>query len=96
MDKVCYEQMWPREVVVARQAKPLAYLPLGTLEWHGPHNVLGLDAIKAHALCERAARVGGGLVMPPLWWGEHREIQLMEVNRGHGERIRDAMQLPRV
>jgi hypothetical protein len=28
----------------------------------------------------RAAEQYGGLVMPALWWGEHREIQLVDVN----------------
>jgi creatinine amidohydrolase len=30
---------------------PLCYLPLGTLEWHGEHAAVGLDAPKAHAVC---------------------------------------------
>ena len=53
---------------------------MGTIEWHGHHNPLELDALKAHALCVRAAEQCGGVAMPPLWYGEHREIQLLEVN----------------
>jgi creatinine amidohydrolase len=45
-------------------------LPLGTVEWHGEHNALGLDALKAHALCVAAAeQAGGGVVHPPLYGG---------------------------
>ncbi len=50
-------------------ALPTVFLPLGTVEWHGQHNALGLDALKAHGLCVRAARRGGGIVHPPLYGG---------------------------
>ena len=33
------------------------------------HNVVGVDAVKAHALCVQAARKGGGVVSPPLYGG---------------------------
>ena len=92
--KVRYEQMMPHEIVEARQAKPLAYLPIGTIEWHGRQNPLGLDTLKGHALCERAAQAGGGLVLPPLWWGEHREIELMESDSTWKDKIAEGMQLP--
>ena len=54
--------------------RPAFAVPVGTIEWHGHHNPLGLDALKAHALCVRAAEQCGGVAMPPLWYGEHREI----------------------
>ncbi len=94
MAKVRYEEMLPREVVEARKSKPIAYLPIGTVEWHGLQNPLGLDTLKARTLCERAAEKGGGLVMPPLWWGEHREIQLMEANPGSRPKIAEVMEWP--
>ncbi len=94
MDEVCYERMLPDQIVAARTACPLAYLPLGTVEWHGEHNATGLDSLKAHALCVRAAQRGGGLVFPPLWYGEHREIQLMEANPQSRDGIAEKMQLP--
>lgn len=47
----------------------MVYLPLGVVEWHGEHNVLGLDAVKAHALCVQAAQRSGGIVHPPLYGG---------------------------
>lgn len=41
---------------------PVGYIPLGTLEWHGLHNVLGADALQADGIFSRAAkRFGGGL-----------------------------------
>jgi creatinine amidohydrolase len=67
--KVQYEWMLPHELESALEQCPTAFVPLGTLEWHGVQNALGLDAIKAHALCVRAARQGGGVVLPPLFGG---------------------------
>jgi creatinine amidohydrolase len=50
----------------------VAYLPLGTLEWHGEHNALGADALISAGLFERAARAFGGVVLPPLFLGPDR------------------------
>ena len=66
--KVRLEEMFPWEIAAAMAEAPLCYLPLGTLEWHGEHAAVGLDALKAHAVCIRAAERSGGLVVPPLYW----------------------------
>jgi creatinine amidohydrolase len=67
--EVQYERLLPHQMAAALDACPTAFVPLGTLEWHGVQNALGLDAIKAHALCVRAAKRGGGVVLPPLFGG---------------------------
>jgi len=66
--KVRFEEMFPWEIAAAMAEAPLCYLPLGTLEWHGEHAAVGLDALKAHAVCVLAAKSSGGLVVPPLYW----------------------------
>ena len=66
--KVRFEEMFPWEIAAAMAEAPLCYLPLGTLEWHGEHAAVGLDALKAHAVCALAAECSGGLVVPPLYW----------------------------
>src|SRR2546430_8354419 len=72
--KVQFEEMFPWELAQAIAEAPICYLPLGVLEWHGEHNVIGLDAIKAHAICIRAAQQSGGVVVPPLYWAtDYRE-----------------------
>src|SRR5262249_7542724 len=53
-------------------ARPVAYLPLGTVEWHGEQNALGADALISQGLFERAARRFGGIVYPPLFVGPDR------------------------
>jgi creatinine amidohydrolase len=68
MKKVQAEEMFPWEFAQALAKAPIGYIPLGTLEWHGEHNAVGLDAIKAHAICVQAARQSGGIVVPPLYW----------------------------
>jgi creatinine amidohydrolase len=67
--EVRLEFLRPREIEEARAACPTIFQPLGTVEWHGVHNVVGVDAVKAHALCLRAAQKGGGVVAPPLFGG---------------------------
>jgi len=69
MDKVRYEEMFPEEFEVAIKKNPVAYLPLGSMEYHGYHNVLGLDSLKAWKICELVAKVTGGIVYPPLYLG---------------------------
>lgn len=67
--EVRLEFLRPREIEAAQAACSTLFLPLGTIEWHGRQNVCGLDAVKAHALCVRAAQRGGGLVAPALFGG---------------------------
>lgn len=46
---------------------PIAYLPLGTLEWHGEHLPLGSDGLQAQGFFERLAHRVGGIVLPMLF-----------------------------
>ena len=64
-----WERMLPQEFRQSFDKLPTVFLPLGTVEWHGEHDALGLDALKAHALCVRAANQSGGIVHPPLYGG---------------------------
>ena len=67
--EVRIEHLKPREVEAAMAKCPTLFIPLGTVEWHGVHNVTGVDALKAHELCVRAARQSGGLVHPAVYGG---------------------------
>lgn len=66
-----YEFMRPDEIEAVLRVSPIAYIPWGSLEWHGVHNCVGLDALKAHAICLDAARETGGVVLPPVYAGFH-------------------------
>ena len=91
MTKVQFEEMFPWEFAQALEHAPICYLPLGVLEWHGEHNAVGLDAIKAHTVCVRAAQLSGGVVAPLLYWATDEREDLPDgtyVTGGveHGER----------
>ncbi len=63
------EFMLPHELSAAVASHPVAYLPLGSLEFHAAHLPIGLDALSAHGICVRAASRAGGIVLPPLHYG---------------------------
>ncbi len=67
-----YIKLRPRELVKRREKMPVAYIGLGVLEWHGFHNPLGLDGLKADGVAFHLAKKIGGITMPPLYWGEVR------------------------
>jgi creatinine amidohydrolase len=71
-EKVHYAELLPHEFRARVAARPVAYLPLGTLEWHGEHLALGADALQAHSLFARAAGLYGGIVFPALFLGPDR------------------------
>ena len=48
---------------------PIAYLPLGTLEWHGEHLPLGSDGLQSFSFMKDLAREVGGIVLPMLYLG---------------------------
>jgi creatinine amidohydrolase len=58
---------WQLRDIIA--TSPIAYIPIGTFEWHCEHLPIGLDALTAHALCLRAAAKTGGVVLPALHYG---------------------------
>jgi len=77
-EEVRYHMLRPAQIVARRKACPVAYLPIGNLEWHGEHNPVGTDTLQAEALAILCARKGGGLAFPPLWYGESRLTRATE------------------
>ncbi len=92
--EVRYAHLRPAQIVERREACPVAYIPIGTIEWHGFHNPVGADTFQAEGLALRCAELGGGLVFPPLWYGENRSEALMEANAADREDISAGMGLP--
>jgi creatinine amidohydrolase len=70
--KVRFDELLPHEFRRRLAERPIAYLPLGTLEWHGEHLPLGSDAMQSEGLMVRCARRFGGIVMPPIHLGPDR------------------------
>jgi len=74
MDReVRFELLRPSQVAAERARCPLVFLPVGPLEWHGPHLPLGTDPLNAYEVSRRLAREVGGVVLPPLFLGTERE-----------------------
>lgn len=72
MDSVFYSELCPADFLKRLEKMPVAYLPLGTLEWHGPHLPLGADGIQSEGLFVQMAKEVGGVVLPPLFVGPDR------------------------
>lgn len=68
------ERLSPQEIEGRLAESAVAYIPLGSLEFHGPHLPIGLDALTAHGVCSGAAEITGGIVLPTFYQavgGEH-------------------------
>jgi creatinine amidohydrolase len=83
----------PAQIRARREQCPVLYIPIGTIEWHGPHNPVGADTLQAEGLALLCARKGGGLVFPPLYYGESRSESLMEANAADRGKIAEVMGL---
>jgi creatinine amidohydrolase len=65
--------LFPEEVAAARARSGLVILPLGLIEWHGPHMAMGCDNLLAHAFARALARELRCPYFPPLFIGTERE-----------------------
>jgi creatinine amidohydrolase len=68
-DEVLYDRLFPKALESRIKSAPIAYLPLGTLEWHGPHLPLGSDHLQSQGFFIELAKKIGGVVLPPLYLG---------------------------
>jgi creatinine amidohydrolase len=69
MDSVFYAELTPAAFRRRLNAAPIAYLPLGTLEWHGEHLPLGADGLQSSGFFSALAGEVGGIVLPMLFLG---------------------------
>jgi creatinine amidohydrolase len=58
--------MRPADVDATMARAPVAWLPLGAIEYHAPHLPFGTDSLTAVDVLERAATEVGGVVLPPV------------------------------
>jgi creatinine amidohydrolase len=75
-----YEWLRPAQLVERRSVCPLVIVPVGPLEYHGPHLPVGVDAINctrvAHAACRKLQK---GVVLPTMTMGTERERRPAQV-----------------
>jgi len=66
---VLFEELIPEDFNSRLNDAPIAYIPLGTLEWHGPHMPLGADGLQSKGFFKKLAEAVGGIVLPMLFQG---------------------------
>lgn len=64
----------PQEIYSDLEESPIAWIPLGAMEFHGWHVPITLDALTASGLCKAAKGRLGGIVLPPLHYGAYASI----------------------
>jgi creatinine amidohydrolase len=97
---VQYAELTPKEFRKRLAEAPIAYLPLGTLEWHGEHLPIGSDGLQSQGFFDHLAREVGGIVLPMLFLGpdrmeEHNGLELygMDIFHGYEEQRYETQQL---
>jgi len=67
--RIWLNEMKPHELEAAVGKTPLAVIPMGSIEYHGPQNAFGVDINSIEAPVEFGVREGGGVLIPSLYWG---------------------------
>jgi creatinine amidohydrolase len=62
--EVRLERLRPAEIAAALDRSPVAWIPLGALEYHADHLPNGTDGLTGHGLLVAAAERLGGVVLP--------------------------------
>jgi len=65
--------MLPHMLRAEMEKVPLVFLPLGPIEWHGPHMAVGMDPLNAEHVAMGLAQCVGGVVLPTLYAGTERD-----------------------
>jgi len=85
--EVRIQMLRPDQIKALRDECPIAYIPIGLLEWHGVHNAIGADGLQAEGIAIECARRGGGVVFPTLYYGENRAAMVdtdPDIAKGYG------------
>lgn len=69
VNEVRAERLSYLEVQSRIDERSLVFIPLGALEFHGPHLPIGLDGLTAYGVCIATATKYGGVVLPALYQG---------------------------
>jgi creatinine amidohydrolase len=62
--EVRLERLRPDQIAASLERAPIAWIPLGALEFHAPHLPNGTDGFTGHRLLVAAAERLGGMVLP--------------------------------
>lgn len=64
-----YEFMFPKQLEYAKEKRLPMVLPLGTIEYHGPHCAYGCDGLIAEGLAARLEKEMELVILPTFWYG---------------------------
>ncbi len=84
IQNVIWSELTPDEFRKRLAEAPIAYLPLGTLEFHGEHMPLGADGIQPTEFFKEVASEIGGIVLPALFLGPDR-VETVNGNEYYGK-----------
>ena len=73
-----YEYMCPAELEEAIKTRPIAWLVVSPLEWHGDALSFGCDPFVAQAIVDRAWEKLGGVRIPTLYLGVEIDYKIWE------------------
>src|SRR5512133_174286 len=62
------EELSPAELERVLADRPVVILPFGTIEWHSYHLPVGLDSLKAVAVCEQITTRANAVLGPLTPW----------------------------
>lgn len=89
-EEVEYVKLHPAEFLSRLQSFPAAYVPLGSLEWHGEHLPFGVDTIRAEAILKEVALRFGGITVPGIPWGKMDSVWRSGTHPGLSDEVRDS------
>ncbi len=69
MKKNKFEEMIPEELLDGIRTNGIAYIPIGSMEWHGPHMAMGMDTLNVYGVSLLSSNKTGGVVLPPTYIG---------------------------
>lgn len=69
MKTVHFELLTPDQLKQEIRDSGIVFLPVGSMEWHGPHMGMGMDTCNAYTASLETAKRTGGIVFPPFYTG---------------------------
>jgi creatinine amidohydrolase len=73
-----FETMRPPDLAEALRTRPVAWLVLSPLEWHGEAIAFSADPLAGRAMAESAWAKVGGVLLPTLYIGAETEYKVWE------------------
>ena len=67
--KIIFSEMLPHELMKRIKEKPIAVIPIGAIEYHGPQCASHVDISQSEIPCWKAVRSFGGVCVNSVYWG---------------------------